>query len=188
MDGWIRIIFFVLVMALWISVLSAALMEEKSFSGRIDLSMIQIGLILGAGIALLASLQAFIPTDIKLLGEDTEVAETHSLASLKTGSHLDGKTALSFGYLTERDEYVVMVRQDDGGYRRESYSADDTVVYEDADADGASVEIVNRYMVVRDIHWLPIVGEWSRDRREFSGQKARIHVPKGSIVQGEYDF
>lgn len=188
MDGWIRIIFFVLVMALWISVLSAALMEEKSFSGRIDLSMTQIGLILGAGIALLASLQAFIPTNLEVAGESEEVVESHALASLKTDSRLDGKTALSFGYLTDRDEYVVMVRQDDGGYRRESYPADDAVVYEDADADGASIEIVNRYMVVRDIHWLPIVGEWSRDRRVFSGQKTRIHVPKGSIVQGEYDF
>lgn len=54
------------------------------------------------------------------------VAESHSLASLKTGSHLDGKAALSFGYLTEQDEYVVMMRQDDGGYRRKSYPADGT--------------------------------------------------------------
>lgn len=79
-------------------------------------------------------MQAYLPTGIKSLGEDAEVAETHPLASLKTGSHLEGETALSFGYLTERDEYVVMVKEGDGGFRRESYSADDTVVYEDADA------------------------------------------------------
>ena len=81
-----------------------------------------------------------------------------------------------------------MVKEDDGGFRRESYSADDTVVYEDADAEKARVEVVDQYEVYRETHWLPIVGEWSRERHVFSGQKARIHVPKGSIAQGEYDF
>lgn len=188
MDGWIRIIFFVLVMALWISVLSAALMEEKSFSGRIDLSMIQIGLILGAGIALLASLQVFIPTNLEVTGESEEVVETHALASLKTDSRLDGKVALSFGYLTEKDEYILMVGQDDGGYRRKHYSTNSAVVYEDADADDARVEVVDCYQIVRSTHRLPIIGEWTRDRQEYSKREVRIHVPKGTIVQGEYDF
>lgn len=111
-----------------------------------------------------------------------------SLASLKTDSRLDGKAALSFGYLTEQGEYAVMVRQSDGGYRKKRYPADGTVVYEDADTDAARVEVVNKYVVLRETHEFPIVGEWTRDRREFSKREIRIHVPAGSIVQGEYDF
>ena len=34
----------------------------------------------------------------------------------------------------------------------------------------------------------PIVGEWTRDRREFLKCEIRIHVPAGSIAQGEYDI
>lgn len=33
-----------------------------------------------------------------------------------------------------------------------------------------------------------IAGEWTRDRREFSKCEIRIHVPAGSIAQGEYDI
>ena len=55
---------------------------------------------------------------LKLVSEEGEVAEAHSLATLKTDSRLNGNAALSFGYLTEEDEYVLMVKQDDGGYRR----------------------------------------------------------------------
>ena len=185
MDGLPRIIVFAPVFALMVFWLIILVPDLKLSSGRFGLS---VAVIVAVFLAFLALVQAVVPTDLKVVGENYEIVETYSLASLKTDSLLDGKAALSFGYLTEQDEYAVMVRQDDGGYRKESYSADDTVVYEDADADDASVEIVNRYMVVREIHWLPIVGEWSRDRREFSGQKTRIHVPKGSIVQGEYDF
>lgn len=155
-------------------------MANKQLQKHLALS---VAMIVAAGMAVLTILQVVVPTSIKSPGEDDEVVETHFLTSLKTGSHLDGKTALSFGYLTERDEYVVMVRQDDGGYRRESYSADDTVVYEDA-----RIEVVDQYEAYRDTHRLPIVGEWSRERRVFSGQKTRIHVPKESIAQGEYDF
>lgn len=140
------------------------------------------------GLAGFAIWHAAVPTSIKLLSEDSEVAESHSLASLKTGSHLDGKAALSFGYLTEQDEYVVMMRQDDGGYRRKSYPADGTVVYEDAEADDARVEVVDQYVVIRETHEFPIVGEWTRDRRQFSKREIRIHVPAGSIAQGEYDI
>ena len=81
-----------------------------------------------------------------------------------------------------------MVRQSDGGYRKKRYPADGTVVYEDADTDAAKVEVVDRYVVLRETHEFPIVGEWTRDRREFSKREIRIHVPAGSIVQGEYDF
>lgn len=96
--------------------------------------------------------------------------------------------ALSFGYLTEQDEYVVMMREDDGGYRRKSYPADGTVVYEDAEADDARVEVVDQYVVIRETHEFPIVGEWTRDRRKFLKCEIRIHVPAGSIAQGEYDI
>lgn len=136
----------------------------------------------------MALLQAGVPTDLEAVDGNVEVVETNPLVSLKTDSRLDGKAALSFGYLTEQDEYVVMVRQGDGGYRRKSYPADDTVVYEDADADAARVEVVNQHVVIRETHEFPIVGEWTRDRRELSKREIRIHVPKGSIVQGEYDF
>ena len=138
----------------------------------------------------MALLQAGVPTemDLEAVDENAKVVETHPLASLKTDSRLDGKAALSFGSLTEQDEYVVMVRQSDGGYRRKSYPADGTVVYEDADTDAARVEVVDQHMVIRETHEFPIVGEWTCDRREFSKREIRIHVPAGSIVQGEYDF
>lgn len=184
MDFWIRAIPFAFALA-WVIYNLREVIAHESSSRRFGLS---VTLTVIMGLVLLTSVQAYLPTGIKSLGEDAEVAETHPLASLKTGSYLEGKTALSFGYLTERDEYIVMVKEDDGGFRRESYSADDTVVYEDADAEKARVEVVDQYEVYRETHWLPIVGEWSRERHVFSGQKARIHVPKGSIAQGEYDF
>lgn len=52
----------------------------------------------------------------------------------------------------------------------------------------ARVETVNSYEIVRLNYALPIVGEWSRDQLSFSRQETRIHVPQGSITQGEYDF
>lgn len=123
-----------------------------------------------------------------LVSEEGEVAEAHSLATLKTDSRLNGNAALSFGYLTEEDEYVLMVKQDDGGYRRMSYPVDNAVVYEDAEADDAMVEVVDQYVVIRETYEFPIAGEWTRDRREFSKCEIRIHVPAGSIAQGEYDI
>ena len=62
------------------------------------------------------------------------------------------------------------------------------VVYEDAEADDARVEVVEQYVVIRETHEFPIVGEWTRDRREFSKREIRIHVPAGSIALGEYDI
>lgn len=89
---------------------------------------------------------------------------------------------------TLEDEYVLMVKQDDGGYRRMSYPVDNAVVYEDAEADDARVEVVDQYVVIRETYEFPIAGEWTRDRREFSKCEIRIHVPAGSIAQGEYDI
>lgn len=185
MANWIKAIYFVVILAWVIYVLSDDAVKYKSFPRRFGLS---VALTVIIGLAGFAIWHAVVPTSIKLLSEDSEVAESHSLASLKTGSHLDSKVALSFGYLTEQDEYVVMMRQDDGGYRRKSYPADGTVVYEDAEADDARVEVVDQYVIIRETHEFPIVGEWTRDRREFSKCEICIHVPAGSIAQGEYDI
>lgn len=185
MVNWIKAIYFVVILAWVIHVLSDDAVEYKSFPRRFGLS---VALTVIIGLAGFALWQAVVPTSIKLLSEDSEVAESHSLASLKTDSRLEGKAALSFGYLTEQDEYVLMVKQDDGGYRRMSYPVDSAVVYEDAEADNARVEVVDQYVVIRETHELPIVGEWTRDRREFSKCEIRIHVPAGSITQGEYDI
>ena len=185
MVNWIRVILFAFGLAWMIYGLSAILREHKLSPKRFDLSD---ALVIITGLALLALLQAGVPTDIEAVDENAEVVETHPLASLKIDSRLDGKAALSFGYLTEQDEYVVMVRQSDGGYRRKSYPADGTVVYEDADTDAARVEVVDQYVVIRKTYEFPIVGEWTRDRREFSKREIRIHVPGGSIAQGGYDI
>lgn len=178
-------IVFAPVFALMVFWLISLVPELKLSSRRFGLS---IAVIVAAFLAFLALVQADVPTDLEAVDEDAEVVETHSLASLKTDSRLDGKAALSFGYLTEQGEYAVMVRQSDGGYRKKRYPADGTVVYEDADTDAARVEVVDRYVVLRETHEFPIVGEWTRDRREFSKREIRIHVPAGSIVQGEYDL
>lgn len=62
------------------------------------------------------------------------------------------------------------------------------LVSEDAEADDARVEVVDQYVVIRETHEFPIVGEWTRDRRKFLKCEIRIHVPAGSIAQGEYDI
>lgn len=108
MANWIKAIYFVVILAWVIYVLSDDAVKYESFPRRFGLS---VALTVIIGLAGFALWHAAVPTSIKLLSEDSEVAESHSLASLKTGSHLDGKAALSFGYLTEQDEYVVMMRQ-----------------------------------------------------------------------------
>lgn len=98
MANWIKAIYFVVILAWVIYVLSDDAVKYKSFPRRFGLS---VALTVIIGLAGFALWHAAVPTSIKLLSEDSEVAESHSLASLKTGSHLDGKAALSFGYLTE---------------------------------------------------------------------------------------
>lgn len=58
----------------------------------------------------------------------------------------------------------------------------------DSDVEDARVEVVDQYVIIRETHEFPIVGEWTRDRREFSKCEICIHVPAGSITQGEYDI
>ena len=78
--------------------------------------------------------------------------------------------------------YTILIRKQEKG------CGDGTVVYEDAEADDARVEVVDQYVVIRETHEFPIVGEWTRDRRKFLKCEIRIHVPAGSIAQGEYDI
>ena len=99
MANWIKAIYFVVILAWVIYVLSDDAVKYKSFPRQFGLS---VALTVIIGLAGFALWHAVVPTSIKLLSEDSEVAESHSLASLKTGSHLDGKAALSFGYLTEQ--------------------------------------------------------------------------------------
>lgn len=132
--------------------------------------------------------QTLVPTEFKVVGEGNEVVETHSLAALKTGSHLSGKASFSFGYLTEDEDYILMVERGDGGYRRKCYSADSVVVYEDAGAGEARVDMVKRFSVIRCTYKFPFIGRWVRDLHLFTRQEVQIHVPKGSIEQGGYDF
>lgn len=183
--NWFRYVFLALILVCAVSLLSLLALDSKSSDRRFR---IYIASVVAVGAIICVLFQALVPTSIESASEKTEIAGTHSLASLKTESSLSGATALSFGYLTSTDEYVLMVKQDDRGYRRRCYPAETVVVYEDADAEDARVETVNSYEIVRLNYALPIVGEWSRNQLFFSRQETRIHVPQGSITQGEYDF
>lgn len=149
MVNWIKFIAIGLIFVLSLFSFRLALQSVDSSSRRGGL---YIGLIIVISVAILSLFQSLFPTSLKLVSEDGEVAEAHSLATLKTDSRLNGNAALSFGYLTEEDEYVLMVKQDDGGYRRMSYPVDNAVVYEDAEADDARVEVVDQYVVIRETY------------------------------------
>lgn len=125
MVNWIKFIAIGLIFVLSLFSFRLALQSVDSSSRRGGL---YIGLIIVISVAILSLFQSLFPTSLKLVSEEVEVAETHSLATLKTDSRLSGNAALSFGYLTEEDEYVLMVKQDDGGYRRTSYPVDNAVV------------------------------------------------------------
>lgn len=90
MANWIKAIYFVVILAWVIYALSDDAVKYKTFPRRFGLS---VALTVIIGLAGFALWHAAVPTSIKLLSEDSEVAESHSLASLKTGSHLDGKAA-----------------------------------------------------------------------------------------------
>ena len=174
-----------LILACVVSLFSMAVPDPKASDRRFHL---YVGFVVAACVVICILFQAVVPTDFKVVGEKDEVIETHSLATLKTDSRLSGRISLSFGYLTEDDVYVLMVRQKDGGYRRKCYHADSTAVYEDADADEARVDMVKRCSIIHCTYRFPIIGEWVRDWCLLDRREVCIHVPKGSIVQGEYDF
>lgn len=177
--------FLVLTLACVVSLLPMFIPNPTSSDRRFHLF---VGSVVAAGVIVCSLFQALAPIGYKVIGDKDEVVETHSLVTLRTESGLSGSSSLSFGYLTEEDVYALMVRQDDGGYRRKCYSADSVEVYEDADADEARVDTVKRNSIIRCTYWFPIIGEWQRDFCGKDKQEVRIHVPKGSIVQGEYDF
>lgn len=181
----IRFALLALILVCVVSLLGLIAPDAKASDMRRRLYM---GMVVAVCAAVCILFQALVPTEFKAVGEGNEVMETHSLATLKTGSHLSGKASLSFGYLTEKEDYVLMVKRDDGGYRRKCYSADSTVVYEDADADGARVDTVKRFSVISCTYMFPFVGRWLRDLHLFTRQEVCIHVPKGSIEQGGYDL
>lgn len=155
--NWFRYVILALILIAMISMIGMLMPDAKSSDRRFR---VYIASVVAVGAIICVLFQALVPTSIESVGKKTEIAETHSLASVKTESGLSGGTALSFGYLTSTDEYVLMVKQDDGGYRRRCYPAKTAVVYEDTDADDARVETVNSYEIVRLNYALPIVGEW----------------------------
>lgn len=185
MAWFIRYGILALILACVVSLFSMAVPDPKASDRRFHL---YVGFVVAACVVICILFQAVVPTDFKVVGEKDEVTETHSLATLKTDSRLSGRTSLSFGYFTEDDVYVLMVRQKDGGYRRKCYQADSTAVYEDADADEARVDMVKRCSIIHCTYRFPIIGEWVRDWCLLDRREVCIHVPKGSLVQGEYDF
>lgn len=185
MVNWIR---FMEIGLIFILILFSLRLADHAVDSSFRRCGLSISLIIVISVAVLTLFQSLFPTSLKLVNEENEVTETYPLATFKTDSRFNGESTLSLGYLTEEDEYVLMAKQDDGGYRRMSYPVDDAVVYEDADTDDARVEVVDQHVVIRETYEFPIVGEWTRDRREFSKCEIRIHVPAGSIAQGEYDI
>lgn len=185
MAWFIRYGILALILACVVSLFSMAVPDPKASDRSFHL---YVGSVVAACVVICILFQAVVPSDFKVVGEKDEVTETHSLATLKTDSRLSGKEAVSFGYINEEDVYVLMVRQEDGGYRRKCYQADSTAVYEDVDAGEARVDTVKRCSIIRCTYRFPIIGEWVRDRCLLDRREVRIHVPKGSIVQGEYDF
>lgn len=128
----IRFALLALILVCAVSLLGLVLPDAKASDRRHRQYM---GMVVAVCAVVCILFQALVPTEFKAVGEGNEVTETHSLATLKTGTHLSGKASLFFGYLNEKEDYVLMVKRDDGGYRRRCYSADSVVVYEDADAD-----------------------------------------------------
>lgn len=81
MANWIKAIYFVVILAWVIYVLSDDAVKYKSFPRRFGLS---VALTVIIGLAGFAIWHTVVPTSIKLLSEDSEVAESHSLACVHT--------------------------------------------------------------------------------------------------------
>lgn len=74
MANWIKAIYFVVILAWVIYVLSDDAVKYKSFPRRFGLS---VALTVIIGLAGFTLWHAAVPTSIKLLSEDSEVAESH---------------------------------------------------------------------------------------------------------------
>lgn len=92
----IRFALLALILVCVVSLLGLVLPDAKASDRRHRLYM---GAVVAVCAVVCILFQALVPTEFKAVGEGNEVMETHSLATLKTGSHLSGKASLSFGYL-----------------------------------------------------------------------------------------
>lgn len=147
-----------------------------------------LGLFIATGISFWFLMSALLPAETEVTEKGVEILESHKLVSLDSDTSVTGRTGLTFGYIAENDDYVVMVEQEDGGYRKERYRASQTTVYEDVDGKKASVDEVEPYEDVRETFRFPIIGEISQNRRKTEFSEMRIHVPAGSIRKSEYNF
>lgn len=111
----IRYAFLALALVCVVSLLSLVAPDAKASDRR---RYLYVGSVVVVCAVVCILFQTLVPTEFKVVGEGNEVVETHSLAALKTGSRLSGKASFSFGYLTEDEDYVLMVERGDGGYLR----------------------------------------------------------------------
>ena len=81
--NWFRYVFLALILVCAVSLLSLLAPDSKSSDGRFR---IYIASVVAVGAIICVLFQALVPTSIESAGEKTEVAGTHSLASLKTES------------------------------------------------------------------------------------------------------
>lgn len=94
----------------------------------------------------------------ELLDEQTEVLETHALASTDSGSRIEGSFSGGFlsgtsGSVSEVEVYTLMVEQGDSTFKKERIDAEDAKVVYDAEEGGARVEEVRvkrKYRVKRN--------------------------------------
>lgn len=123
----------------------------------------------------------------ELLDEQTEVLETHALASTGGGSRIEGSFSGGFlsgtsGSIEETEGYTLMVEQEDGIFKKERIDAEDAEVVYDAGEGEARVEevrVTRRYRVERP--YLLMTSSYEVTEAE---RLTRIHVPEESA--GEY--
>lgn len=86
----IRYAFLALILVCVVSLFGLVAPDARASDRRHHL---YIGAVVVACAVVCILFQALVPTDFKAVGEGNEVMETHSLATLKTGSHLSGMNA-----------------------------------------------------------------------------------------------
>lgn len=184
----IKLISFVLFLIFGIGTIAAAGAAESHKSDIGKCLFVGLGLFMATGISFWFLMSAFHPAETVVMGKGSiEILDSHKLVSLDSDTSVTGRTGLTFGYIAENDDYVVMVEQEDGGYRKERYRASQTTVYEDVDEKKARVDEVEPYEDVRETFRFPIIGEISQNRRKIESSEMRIHVPVGSIRKSEYN-
>lgn len=183
----IKPVLFVLFLIFGIGTIAAAGAAEEHKSNIGKCLSVGLGLFMATGISFWFLMSAFLPAETEVTGKGVEILDSHKLVSLDSDMSITGRTGLTFGYIAENNDYVVMVEQEDGGYRKERYRASQTTVYEDVDEKKASVDEVEPYEDVRETFRFPIIGEISHNRRKTESSEMRIHLPAGSIRKSEYN-